>query len=501
MFHQFTLLSAALFLAGALILGLGIIAWRRRKAVPAARPFAALMLAMAVYTLGYGFELTSATLPAALFWVHVKYLGIPFLPLAWILIAARFTGRDRWITTGSIAILSLVPAVVLAAVSTMRWHGLYYIAPRLRTDGFVPLLAFDKGPIYWLNTAYMVLAFLFGSLMYFRSLWRAVPPYRGQATAMVVGSLFPWAAYTVYILGASPYGIDITAFALTLSSTAFAVGIFRYRFLDIAPLARYRVFEGMRDGVIVLDAYGRIVDFNAVARTVIPALDASSIGLSGRSVLPAIERGGRQAELTLPVDGEERYFEVRSSPLHGKRSRLLGRVVTLIDVTEHHRLASVDDLTGIDNRRSFLLRGRQELARGRRFNRPATLIFMDIDFFKRVNDTYGHDAGDAVLRSVAAACRPSLRDFDLFGRYGGEEFSFFLPETPLEMGMLAAERLRVLVGSSPVDIGGRQVVVTASFGVVGTSTAGSQTIEELIARADAALYRAKKAGRNRVEQG
>ena len=108
--------------------------------------------------------------------------------------------------------------------------------------------------------------------------------------------------------------------------------------------------------------------------------------------------------------------------------------------------------------------------------------------------------GDAVLRAVASACRGGLRDFDLFGRFGGEEFAFFLPETPLEAGLQAAERLRTLVAAATIEHGGLSLRVTASFGVAGTAGGGAEMVEELIARADAALYRANQGGRDRVER-
>ncbi len=160
--------------------------------------------------------------------------------------------------------------------------------------------------------------------------------------------------------------------------------------------------------------------------------------------------------------------------------------------------AHTDYLTGLANRRYFMKLAENELARSKRFNNSLTVCMLDLDHFKRVNDTYGHKAGDIVLTRVASLLRRTLREVDIVGRFGGEEFACVLPETDCAGALEVMERLRALISQSPVDIGdGTSVSVTISIGIARRDGADGQTIEELLQLADQALYEAKKV-RNRV---
>lgn len=164
-------------------------------------------------------------------------------------------------------------------------------------------------------------------------------------------------------------------------------------------------------------------------------------------------------------------------------------------------MATIDNLTKIYNRSHFFELCKKEIDRAKRYGRPISLILMDIDHFKMINDTYGHKAGDYTLKAVVDVCRNYLRIHDIFGRYGGEEFIIFLPETPSKVALEVAERLRKKIAGMCISLESAEVAVTASFGVVGIEKAGDVELEELFKNADHALYRAKEAGRNRVVFG
>lgn len=160
-------------------------------------------------------------------------------------------------------------------------------------------------------------------------------------------------------------------------------------------------------------------------------------------------------------------------------------------------LAITDSLTGLYNLRGFFELGRREVERARRFGRPLTAIMFDLDHFKRVNDTYGHATGNQVLAGLAQHCQHELREVDLLGRYGGEEFAVLLPESDLATARLVGERLRRRVEQAMLDTDRGPMRITISLGVAALDEECAD-LDDLLERADQALYAAKRAGRNRV---
>jgi diguanylate cyclase (GGDEF)-like protein len=182
-----------------------------------------------------------------------------------------------------------------------------------------------------------------------------------------------------------------------------------------------------------------------------------------------------------------------------KISRISDRYQLMMrDLNHALREASItDSLTGIGNRRMLMESLKAELARSDRMQRTFTIAVVDIDRFKTVNDTYGHDAGDKVLTEIARTIETDMRDYDTCGRWGGEEFLIVMPEIPAQAAALAIERLRNSIRALRVAIGDQVVEVSASFGIA--EYRSGESLSTLINRADAALFAAKRAGRNRYE--
>ena len=169
------------------------------------------------------------------------------------------------------------------------------------------------------------------------------------------------------------------------------------------------------------------------------------------------------------------------------------------DELELRLIAQVDHLTGALTRRAFVDQAEKEIERARRYGRVGSLVMLDVDHFKRVNDTYGHAVGDLVLQKIASIAGLTLRPSDLFGRLGGEEFALLLPETTGTAAVVAADRLRQKISEYPMKLpGGGVMRVTASFGVAELSTP-VRSITAWLERADKMLYVAKSSGRNCTE--
>lgn len=166
-------------------------------------------------------------------------------------------------------------------------------------------------------------------------------------------------------------------------------------------------------------------------------------------------------------------------------------------VAKLQEYADRDGLTGIANRRYFELRLADEFSRWQRHGGELSLLLFDLDYFKRINDEFGHLVGDTVLRVMAERVSQTVREQDVFGRFGGEEFALLLPCTGFADAMLVAEKVRESICATPIDVQGARVPVTASFGAAQARRDLTSSYEALINEADAALYSAKRQGRNR----
>ncbi len=206
-----------------------------------------------------------------------------------------------------------------------------------------------------------------------------------------------------------------------------------------------------------------------------------------------LERGASDY-VTKPFHEKELVARVR---IHHKLKKLQDELWEKNHQLE--MLAVTDVLTSLPNRRHLMKRLEEEVARARRFSQPLSILMMDVDHFKKVNDTWGHAMGDAVLRNMGGFLKTSIRETDLAARYGGEEFTVLLPNTPIDGAAIAAENLRKGFEALSHENDGETIQRTISLGVSCLTPEDPRDQEALLKAADEALYRAKEGGRNRVE--
>ncbi|HPE72764.1 MAG TPA: diguanylate cyclase [Candidatus Competibacter sp.] len=354
----------------------------------------------------------------------------------------------------------------------------------------------------------------------------------GRAYAVVIRST-P-AFYAAHPMRASGW----TAFAgllLTVVLTTF-VGFLRNRqvFLERQVEARtaelrereatlHSITDSTHDAILMMDPQGRISFWNFAAQQIFGYAGDEAMGRELHALLaperyhdahlkafPQFQRSGRGNAVGKTVglhalckDGTEIAVALSLSAVSIRGEWYAVGVVR--DETERqarerelHRLATTDPLTGLANRRHFLVQVEHELERFQRYAKPAVLLMLDLDHFKQVNDRHGHASGDRVLQHFAAVAQQALRKVDLIGRLGGEEFAALLPNTDEEGALLLAERLRGYLAASPATGDAGEIFFTVSIGLA-SFAAADRTANTILARADRALYRAKEAGRNRVE--
>jgi diguanylate cyclase (GGDEF)-like protein/PAS domain S-box-containing protein len=485
----------------------------RRWQQPGAVPFAALAFLEAEWTLAYVGQLVSPDLGGLLFWNGAQFLGATLAPLAFLAFSRQYSsGRvapSRWIWRGA----CLAAVLMLGIIWTDSLHHLFRSDPHVGAGGFFPELVFDSGPLFFLFPFVAYFPVLFGTYALTVSYVAAPRVFRLQVASVLVGILIPWITTIITWQEWVPIKMhEITPVTFGISNLVVAWGLFRYHLFDLLPVAHATLVENMEDGVIVLNATHRIVDLNPAAQHLLGLSLPAALGLPFPDQVPALHsvdsRPGQPGllprQLELKVDGVLRTYEAMTSDLPGVGTIPVGALIQLRDVTHRiqaedrlHQLAITDFLTGVINRRHFYSLAGRELEKSRRSGQPLSILLLDIDHFKLVNDCHGHQTGDLVLQEFTRRCQESLRPYDVFARYAGDEFVALLPESDLLQAAGTAERLRQRV-SQPVEIMDKQVQLAVSIGVTAWWGDADISIDALLERADRALYCAKQAGRNQV---
>ncbi len=507
--------------------------WRRRD-TPGAMWLFLMMMAMVWRTTCDAMDVSAVAVSTKVFWGQMSYVGSMAVPVFLLMFTFAYTGRRRWITPRNVALLFVVPVLSLVAVSSNSVHHLVWsgfsaaaLDPRI--------LIYHHGPLFWVIMGYVHVLVLTAAIMLVARSLETADAYGYQALALIAAMFIPWVAELVYdfVPDFLP-GLDVVALVFPVSAVILAVSIWRGGLLDLVPIARQTLVETMDDGLLVMDPGGRIVDINpAAARTfhadhrvigrmVDEALAAwPSVATSLKGA--AADGGNERMDLTI-VASDGRHLALKSTPIMDESGRPTGTLTVMRDVTDHvmiegalheaneelrARLEEIehlhtalrqqalhDPLTGLYNRRYLDETLEREFARATRDGHPISVIMMDIDHFKEVNDNYGHAAGDLVLELIGRELRERTRSGDVACRYGGEEFVIVLPDTSVVAAYKRAEELRAALERAEATWMEDRLAPTFSLGVAAFPVHGASP-EAVLAAADAALYQAKSEGRNR----
>jgi diguanylate cyclase (GGDEF)-like protein/PAS domain S-box-containing protein len=519
-------------LAGVIELLIAIVAWRRRS-LPCSVALSLMMLAGMVWSFGAALEHASYGIPAKILWSKVEYLGTLTVPILYLLFSFEYNRLDDWLTPKRVALLFTVPSITFLVTLTNEWHGLVWptFTPSSRDPN---IIVFGHGPVYYIGAlGYSYVALFVGTTLMIWAGVRFNDLYRRQTVSLMIGSLIPWAANIAYNMGYSPTpGLEITPLALAFTGMCFAAGIYFFRLLDLTPVARETLIEKMSEGVLVLDRQNRVIDINPAGRRLVASTAVAGGALKQGEMLdqwPELLENIRDViehRSEIVVRGSSnRYVDVSVSPIRNRQGDMTGRLIVLTDITARKaaelevqrvnaemrdRLVQIeklqeelreqnvrDPLTGLYNRRYMDERLESELVRAVRDGSFASIVMLDIDHFKDLNDTYGHKAGDEVLRAFGRLLDSQIRQYDTAFRYGGEEFLVIMPKTPALVALGRAEEWRCAFEESVVDYGGDRIRATMSAGVA-TFPDNGKTLDDILQAGDKALYAAKSLGRNCV---
>jgi diguanylate cyclase (GGDEF)-like protein len=467
---QYTLFVLLSPFGCAITLVVAFYCWRHRTA-RAARPLFFTVIAVAAYLFFNTLELVNPTPQGTLFFAQVCYLCIGMLTVNWLAFALVFSNRESWLASPYFRLLWIIPSVTAVLVFTNAYHHLIWkeftFIPV--TNGFLYLRVITYGGWFWVFWLQAYVLILVSAVLMVRARITSRKNYRMQSRLTVAATLLPLGVNLVYVLHLIPgFSKDYSPLSYAFSGILLAVSIFRYRMLDLTPFGRAILMDNMTDGMLTLDLLKRVVDFNPAAVRIFaatplllpqmgqpfPWLDAYLQPFETSSNTDLL-----QTEMILSQPVEDGYYDLQIRRLRDPSSaEAVGYLVLMHDITEHkkllqavRKLAEEDTLTGVLNRGRFIELARKEIEYAH--NRPLhfSILMIDIDHFKQVNDSLGHIGGDQLLQAFARRLRVLLRSTDLIGRIGGDEFIVLLPGIALENALLLSDRLCSQVAAEPME--------------------------------------------------
>jgi len=525
-FHPYSILlagSAATTLLAAIIV--------LRRSAPGSTTLGAMLLAMFVWSSTYALTWAFVGLEEKILWLKLMYFGVGAVPTLFLVFTLKITHNSHWLSLRNIALLCIEPLVTVLFV----WGANQLLFEQIILgwkNGFTTM-HISRGVWFWVNTVYSYTLILAAFAVLTVSSIRANFIFRKQYLLVLGGSIAPL-LFSVYtqMQYSSLHDLDLAPISFGISGIVYTYTLLRHQFMDLLPVARSRLIENMSDGVLVLDAQGRIVDINPAMLEILTGKPAAFIGKNASEIMNdwadmndiIRENDDTRTELRLRHE-PSRYMDLRMTPLFDARGDLNGRIIVFRDITYrkkvekdlvsanerlHTQLIEIgqlqgqlreqairDPLTDLFNRRYLDETLERELSRAEREGYPLCIVMMDIDHFKDVNDVYGHEAGDIVLKSLADMVTVHSRHGDFACRYGGEEFVLVMPNISRETATERAMELHGTIKELNIPYGIFNLSVTISMGITCYPDHGDTKVE-LLRTSDKALYQAKHEGRNRV---
>jgi len=459
----------------------------------------------------------------------MAYFGTQSSAPLLLLFALNYTGRGKKVSPLITSTLFVVPVVIIALALTNEWHGLVWPGFLPGPDGTNSLI-YLHGPVFWAAMIYIFSVVGLASAMLIAFAIRTRKNFRSQSWVIILASLFPWIGAVIYILGLNPFpGLDIVSVSFLFNGLLILYGVSNSRFLDLVPVASEFVFANLSDMVIVVDDQLRLIDFNNASQEILVPASGNLTGKPVKDVLSIWHRiqslPDRDHSTHTEIDFDQKFYSVRFSPIDDRRRRFIGWAIILEDISQrkqvevdlenaNQRLRSQledihqlqiqlkeqvnrDSLTGVFNRRYLDQTLAREIAHAARSGYPLSLIMMDVDRFKSINDRFGHKMGDQVISAIGKLLQQQTRESDCVGRYGGDEFLLVMPEMPRECAFERAELWREGIKAMALQSGDEIVQVTISIGIATFPQDGSR-VDDLVKAADDAMYQAKESGRDRT---
>lgn len=307
-----------------------------KRGAPGAIYFALLMISVFIWTIGYIFELYFTEIDSKFLGLCLQYLlGIPFAPIFWLIAAIHYSSIGREPKKAKQVALYMIPTITMLLMWTTNSHGLYYYNFHIVDYHGFKILEKNWGIWFYINLVYDYLALLIGTIVLIGSLRRSKQLFRSQIYMFLIGLFLPWIANFIYVSGETSYmPIDITPIAFTFSVGAMGWAIYRYGLFDVIPAAHDTVIESMKNGILVIDKMGRIVDSNPAARNIFD--NKIILGQYASDVLNEIHINSDllEKEHSREININESTYNLVVSEVFDKRKKISGRLLTFFDITQ-----------------------------------------------------------------------------------------------------------------------------------------------------------------------
>jgi PAS domain S-box-containing protein len=344
MTYQFTPAILLYALAALISYALAIYAWTMRPARSAGLAGLA-MVSCGTWALGEALAILCTDLTVRLVITRIEYLGIIATPFFWNLFAISYSHYERWLNKLTIGLLSVIPIATYLLVLTLDRHTLIYQSVSMVQENGLWFMDKAYGPAFWAWVGYAYLIVFGGSLLLVQAILRFPLLFRGQAVMLILGALTPVVSNLLYVADRNPlHPFDPSSIAFTLSGLFIAVAAFRYRFLDVVPVAHDLVFKSVNSGVLIVDTRGRVMQMNPTAERILDRSQEAVLGETVEEAFPQYEEIWRQFDDAQPVKTEVvlgdggHVYELQITPLPSRFGRTAGQIFMLHDITKRERL-------------------------------------------------------------------------------------------------------------------------------------------------------------------
>ena len=475
------------------------------------RNYFLLLQSMVILSLlGYLLEISAGNAEEAFTGAKVLNFGAYFTAVFTFLFTADYSNiklHPIYIKTP----LILISSIIVFLMWTTKYHGLIYI-DYFFISGSYQYLSFTPGDLYFASHLYPVILMILALLNIVFQVKKWTGRYRKKLFSLIICLSIPFFFEGIYYINVftrpNAQIFYITPYSMAIMSLCLFFSVLRFNIFEIISNSTATAMDHIREGFILVDEDNNYLSSNSAAISILPEMAKINRGepLFSLPLWPEELKKMDDSELVeFPItDKDTRYYRVSMSLVTLKNRSVIAKIFLFREITDNVNLmrelekaAYMDSLTGIFNRRHFIELANMEINRALRQNQSIYSAMLDLDLFKNVNDTYGHAAGDAVLKKTAEVIHAAIRSYDLLGRYGGEEFVLLFSNLETDEALKLMERIRENMENAITVYEDIKIKITCSIGMARFEE--NDTLENSIKKADEALYNAKNAGRNLVK--